>query len=143
MMERKQLLDALRRMQVETGSLVCWGCGREHNCGVHGCAIIREAVNQLEAQNLDASEPLTAEQLRKMHFDRVRIVYPLQYEGDSGCCEDGVVLYGKLYSLEVLDGAGFEDLLLDAVYGETLDNPTGHYQMFRQFAEVLKGGADG
>ncbi len=143
MMERKQLLDALRRMQVETGSLVCWGCGREHNCGVHGCAIIREAVNQLEAQNLDASEPLTAEQLRKMHFDRVRIVYPPQYEGDSGCCEDGVVLYGKLYSLEVLDGAGFEGLLLDAVYGETLDDPTGHYQVFRQFAEVLKGGADG
>lgn len=44
MMERKQLLDALRRMQVETGSLVCLGCGQEHNCGVHGCAIIREAV---------------------------------------------------------------------------------------------------
>lgn len=47
MMERKQLLDALRRMQVETGSLVCLGCGHEHNCGVHGCAIIREAVEAL------------------------------------------------------------------------------------------------
>ena len=47
-MERNQLLDALRRMQVETGSLVCLGCGHEHNCGVHGCAIIREAVAQLE-----------------------------------------------------------------------------------------------
>lgn len=46
-MERKQLLDALRRMQVETGSLVCLGCGQEHNCGVHGCAIIREAVEAL------------------------------------------------------------------------------------------------
>lgn len=46
-MERKQLLDALRRMQVETGSLVCLGCGHEHNCGVHGCAIIREAVEAL------------------------------------------------------------------------------------------------
>ena len=46
-MERNQLIDALRRMQVETGSLVCLGCGREHNCGVHGCAIIREAVEAL------------------------------------------------------------------------------------------------
>ena len=47
MMERNQLIDALRRMQVETGSLVCLGCGQEHNCGVHGCAIIREAVEAL------------------------------------------------------------------------------------------------
>lgn len=46
-MERNQLLAALRKMQVETGSLVCLGCGHEHNCGVHGCAIIREAVAQL------------------------------------------------------------------------------------------------
>lgn len=46
-MERNQLIDALRRMQVETGSLVCLGCGHEHNCGVHGCAIIREAVEAL------------------------------------------------------------------------------------------------
>ena len=67
-MERRQLLDALRRMQVGTGSLVCLGCGQDYNCDVHGCAIIREAVDQLEAQNLDASEPLTAEQLRKMHL---------------------------------------------------------------------------
>lgn len=29
-MERKQLLDTLRRMQVQTGSLVCLGCGQEH-----------------------------------------------------------------------------------------------------------------
>ena len=54
-MERNQLLAALRKMQVETGSLVCLGCGHEHNCGVHGCAIIREAVEQLEEQHLDAS----------------------------------------------------------------------------------------
>lgn len=46
-MERNQLLAALRKMQVETGSLVCLGCGHEHNCGVHGCAIIREAVEAL------------------------------------------------------------------------------------------------
>lgn len=61
-MERKQLLDALRRMQVETGSLVCLGCGHEHNCGVHGCAIIREAVAQLEAMGPAAGKPMTLEQ---------------------------------------------------------------------------------
>ena len=50
-MERNRLIDALRKMQVETGSLVCLGCGHEHNCGVHGCAIIREAVEQAVAAN--------------------------------------------------------------------------------------------
>lgn len=44
MMERKKLLAALKQLKVETGRLACLGCGYEHNCGVHGCAIIREAV---------------------------------------------------------------------------------------------------
>ena len=107
-MDHKKLLAALRRLKVQTGSLACLGCGYEHACGVHGCAIIREAVEQLKAQHLDAGEPLTEEQLRKMHFDRVWIVYPPQYEGDPGCREEGVVLYGKLYSIDALEGAGFE-----------------------------------
>lgn len=46
-MEHKELLAALRRLRVQTGSLACAGCGHEHNCGVHGCAIIREAVKAL------------------------------------------------------------------------------------------------
>lgn len=47
MMERKKLLAALKQLKVETGRLACLGCGYEHNCGIHGCAIIREAVEQL------------------------------------------------------------------------------------------------
>lgn len=47
MMEHKQLLAALRRLKVQTGSLVCMGCGHEHDCGIHGCAIIREAIETL------------------------------------------------------------------------------------------------
>ena len=43
-MERKKLLAALGRLAVQTGSLACLGCGYEHICGVHGCAIIREAI---------------------------------------------------------------------------------------------------
>lgn len=46
-MERTKLISALRRMQVETGSLVCLGCGHEHNCSTQGCAIIRAAVEEL------------------------------------------------------------------------------------------------
>lgn len=47
-MTRNELLEALKRLKVETGSLACLGCGHEHNCSVHGCAIIRKAVKAIE-----------------------------------------------------------------------------------------------
>ena len=50
-MKTDELIKALGQLKVQTGSLVCLGCGHEHNCGVHGCALIREAVNQLIEQN--------------------------------------------------------------------------------------------
>lgn len=46
-MTEQELISALRRMKVETGSLACFCCGHEHNCSVHGCAIIRAAVDKL------------------------------------------------------------------------------------------------
>ena len=49
-METSEIIKALNRLKVETGSLVCLGCGHEHNCGVHGCAILRETVGLLEKQ---------------------------------------------------------------------------------------------
>ena len=42
------LLADLKRLKVETGSLACMGCGREHNCGVHGCAVLRETADVLQ-----------------------------------------------------------------------------------------------
>lgn len=48
-MEIKALIKALRRVSVETGSIACLGCGHEHNCGMCGCAIIREAADKLQA----------------------------------------------------------------------------------------------
>ena len=41
------LIKALQRLKVETGSIACLGCGHENNCGIHGCAIIREAAEKL------------------------------------------------------------------------------------------------
>lgn len=46
-MTDKELIASLKRLKVQTGSLACLaclGCGREHNCGIHGCAILREAI---------------------------------------------------------------------------------------------------
>lgn len=47
-MRDEDLLAALKRLKVQTGSLACLGSGREHNCGIHGCAILREAIAFVE-----------------------------------------------------------------------------------------------
>lgn len=47
-MKNEEILTALRRLKVETGSLACMGCGREHDCGIHGCRIAREAADLIE-----------------------------------------------------------------------------------------------
>lgn len=48
-MKDSELIAALRRMKVETGSIACLGCGHEHSCGIHGCAVMRAAADRLEA----------------------------------------------------------------------------------------------
>lgn len=50
-MTRVDLIKALNRGMVETGSLICLGCGYENNCGVHGCAIMREAIAQIKCDD--------------------------------------------------------------------------------------------
>ena len=46
-MKTDELIEAREHLQVQTGSLACLGCGHEHSCGVHGCAIAREAAVRL------------------------------------------------------------------------------------------------
>ena len=41
-MKNEEILTALRRLKVETGSLACMGCG------IHGCRIVREAAELIE-----------------------------------------------------------------------------------------------
>lgn len=77
------------------------------------------------------NEQFTQADLARMHFERVWIDYGMDENGER-CGEDGVVLYGRLYSLEALEGAGFEELLQDAMGGETLDRPTGQYKVFKR-----------
>ena len=50
---KAKTIKALRGLKVHTMSLQCLGCGYEHNCGVHGCAIIRKAIEEAEQ---DAAE---------------------------------------------------------------------------------------
>lgn len=46
-MNDKDLLQELRRLKVETGSLACLGCGYEDDCGAHGCTILRKVEEQI------------------------------------------------------------------------------------------------
>lgn len=72
-MRREELLRALRSLAVETGSLACLGCGYEHNCSIHGCAVIREAAEALEEP---PNAPLTLEELREMDGEPVWVEFP-------------------------------------------------------------------
>ena len=49
-MKDKDLVNAIRRLKVETGSIACMGCGHARNCGVSGCAIMREAAGRIANQ---------------------------------------------------------------------------------------------
>lgn len=49
-MTNEELIQALDRLKVQTGSLACLGCGYEHNCATKGCRILREAVEQLRSK---------------------------------------------------------------------------------------------
>ena len=121
-MDFSATLAALRRLCVETGSLVCFGCGHEHNCSTHGCAILRNAVEHMEAalSNYDslsalvhrletelkseilsaaelrarlANEPLTLEELREM--DEPVWVACKPIEGGNGywcLCQHGHII---------------------------------------------------
>lgn len=49
-MKTQEIIKALRRLKVNTGAfaLNCLGCGYEHNCGIHGCRVLREAADKLD-----------------------------------------------------------------------------------------------
>ena len=47
-MNYEEIVKWLRSKKVETGSLLCLGCGHEHNCGIHGCAVMRSAADAME-----------------------------------------------------------------------------------------------
>lgn len=67
-MNTQTLVSALRRLKVQTGSLACLGCGHEHNCGIHGCAIIREAAERISSiQCVWSSFPDNIDHLLKLY----------------------------------------------------------------------------
>lgn len=94
-MKDADLIQALKRIKVQTGSLICLGCGHEHNCGVHGCAVIREAAQRLEEyhQGKEHIDPKPSE-LCGTPMLRCRPERYERYE-ECGMNENGEILYSK------------------------------------------------
>lgn len=65
-MKISELVDALRKLKVQTGSLACRGCGHEHDCGIHGCAILREAHVLLAGYEETGLSPAGVENLQRV-----------------------------------------------------------------------------
>lgn len=86
-----------------------------------------EAVRACHIGDTSKMVPLTQADIETMHFERVWIDY-----GEDR--EEGIVLYGRLYSIDTLDGAGFEGLLLDATGhgGENIESSSGAYTLYRR-----------
>ena len=127
-MERDKLLRALRATAADQHR--CFGCGYEHKCSIHGCAINRaaaELIEQLATENETlrhpSNDPLTLEQLRKMggepvwitpggfwalviarRGERVRLI---NHEGEIVWADKEIELVGPVYRCRP------EDLILE------------------------------
>jgi hypothetical protein len=89
------LVNAIRRLKVETGSLACMGCGHAHNCGVSGCAIMREAAARIANQRTHIAalqqeiEKLRG-QNRQLMLERnyvISIIADIRKDGKTWMCQ--------------------------------------------------------
>ena len=94
-MTTNDLLVALARLRVETGSLACLGCGHEHNCSTHGCAILRAAADLIERLTAEVAD------LRKELEWKDMVIALYQKELAKAEAERGALLpYAKEYGCE-------------------------------------------
>lgn len=117
-----ELIKALRRLKVSTGSISCLGCGYEHNCGIHGCAIIREAVHRLDdfyaVFNEEAVVRLAGRCL-KVDPDRLRELAEADKDGRLVVLPVRPVLTQSIKSMLYIieEGEIVEDSLCEALVG--------------------------
>ena len=50
--EMKNLVEMLHRLSIERRPEACLGCGFEHGCSVHGCAVIKRAADTIDPETL-------------------------------------------------------------------------------------------
>lgn len=47
----KAIARQINRIQTEGFPTACIGCGNEHNCSLHGCAVLNAAIEKLQEKN--------------------------------------------------------------------------------------------
>lgn len=105
-MTTNDLLEALARLRVETGSLACLGCGHEHNCSTHGCAILRAAadlIERLTAENvvLPDGQASAIETLHKeIEWKDMVIALAQKEQAKAETERDALLPYAKEYGCE-------------------------------------------
>ena len=117
-----KLIKALRRLKIQTNSFACLGCGHEHNCGIHGCAIIREAVHRLDdfyAVFNEESVVRLAGQCLEVDPDRLRELAEADKDGRLVVLPVKPVLTPIISSMLYIidDGDIYEDALYEADVG--------------------------
>lgn len=80
----EELAGALRRMAMETGSLICLGCGYEHGCSVHGCAVLREAAELLERRRWISVEERLPDSPKNVLVSGGNYVDMASWQGEQG-----------------------------------------------------------
>ena len=98
-MTTNYLLEALARLRVETGSLACLGCGHEHNCSTHGCAILRAAADLIERLTAEVADlrkelewkdmviALAQKELAKAEAERGALIEQIKERHDCRDCK--------------------------------------------------------
>ena len=98
-MTTNDLLEALERLRVETGSLACLGCGHEHNCSTHGCAILRAAADLIERLTAEVADlrkelewkdmviALAQKELAKAEAERGALIEQIKERHDCRDCK--------------------------------------------------------
>jgi hypothetical protein len=52
--EREELTRMLRRLAIEKRPFACIGCGLEHRCSLHGCAVLLRTAEILNTMTEEA-----------------------------------------------------------------------------------------
>lgn len=98
-MTTNDLLEALARLRVETGSLACLGCGHEHNCSTHGYAILRAAADLIERLTAEVADlrkelewkdmviALSQKELAKAEAERGALIEQIKERHDCRDCK--------------------------------------------------------
>ena len=120
-MRDEDLLAVLRRLKVQTGSLVCLGCGREHDCGIHGCAILRETIAFVEKKLAEGGGGEGGDGVMERLTKRIDgvVVYvgtrnPYS-TGQIPCEVDSAGVRGMMYRLAAYEDTGLEPESVEAL----------------------------